>query len=235
MKLPEARKESGGRQMKVKRNFTARNSRFATVLMAGVAAFLLYSVPARADLIVSIESPINVNAGTAGNGFDVLLTNSGPSAVSIAGFTFELSVPGTDILLSDATTATVVDPYIFSGHSLFGPNIEVTNTGQDLSASDLDDTFANITLGMGATVGLGHILFDVSAGAPTESVPVKLVAFPATSLADDQTANVQIDTLSNGQINITGTVGNVPESSSLLLLLTAGSLIWVGFRIRLLS
>src|ERR1700730_3037463 len=100
--------------MKVKVSLTRIKSRFTTVLMAGVAACLLYSVPARADMIVSLESPINANAGTSGNGFDVLLTNSGPSAVSIAGFTFKISVSSTDILLTDATTATLLDPYIFS-------------------------------------------------------------------------------------------------------------------------
>ena len=222
--------------MKLKASFTRMNSRFTTVLMAGVAAFLLYSVPARADLIVWIESSINANAGTSGNGFDVLLTNSGPSAVSIAGFTFEISVTGTDVVLTDATTATVVDPYIFSGHSLFGPIIAVTNTGQDLSTSDVYDVLlSGVALGANATLGLGHILFDVSAGAPSQTVPVTFTTFPATSLSDDAGGNVPINTLSNGQINITGTVGNVPESSSLLLLLTAGSLIWIGFRTRLLS
>jgi len=207
------------------------NSQFATVLMAGAAAFLLYSVPARAGLLeISIESPINVNAGTSGDGFDVLLTNLSGPAVSLAGFTFEISVPSTDILLSAANTATLLDPYIFSGKSLFGPNIMVANTGQDLSASDLYSVIGSgITLGAGATVGLGHILFDVSATAHSETVPVTFFASPATSLSDDLANPVPINTLTNGQIDITGTV---PEPSYRLLLLTAGAFLFFGRTLR---
>ena len=217
--------------MKVKRSFIPMNSRFATVLVAGAAACLLYSVPVRADsLEISIESPINVNAGTSGNGFDVLLTNLSGPAVSLAGLTFEISVPSTDIQLSEANTATLLDPYIFNGNSLFGPNITVSNTGQDLSASDLYSVIGSgITLGAGATVGLGHILFDVSATAHSETVPVTFTAFPATSLSDDLSNNVPINTLTNGQIDI---IGTVPEPSYLLLLLTAGAFLMVGRTLR---
>ena len=217
--------------MKVKRSFIPMNSQFATMLVAGAAACLLYSVPVRADsLEISIESPINVNAGTSGNGFDVLLTNLSGPAVSLAGLTFEISVPSTDIQLSEANTATLLDPYIFSGNSLFGPNITVSNTGQDLSASDLYSLIGSgITLGAGATVGLGHILFDVSATAHSETVPVTFTAFPATSLSDDLSNNVPINTLTNGQIDI---IGTVPEPSYLLLLLTAGAFLMVGRTLR---
>jgi hypothetical protein len=221
--------------MKVKMSFSRIDSRFTTVLMAGVAAFLLSSVPARANTIISLQSPINANAGTSGNGFDVLLTNSGPSAVSIAGFTFELSVSSTDIVLTNANTATLLDPYIFSGASTFGPIITVANTGQDLSASDVYSVFGSgVMLGTGATLGLGHILFDVSAAAPSQTVPVMFAGSPATSLSDALLNDVPITSL-NGQINIIGATGTVPEPSSLVLVLTAGSLIWVGFRSRLLS
>jgi hypothetical protein len=217
--------------MKVKRSFIPMNSQFATMLVAGAAACLLYSVPVRADsLEISIESPINVNAGTSGNGFDVLLTNLSGPAVSLAGLTFEISVPSTDIQLSEVNTATLLDPYIFSGNSLFGPNITVSNTGQDLSASDLYSVIGSgIKLGAGATVGLGHILFDVSATAHSETVPVTFTAFPATSLSDDLSNNVPINTLTNGQIDI---IGTVPEPSYLLLLLTAGAFLLVGRTLR---
>jgi hypothetical protein len=217
--------------MKIEAGVPQMNSRFATLLMAGVAGFLLYSWPARADLLeISIESPINVNAGTAANGFDILLTNVSGPAVSITAFTFEISVASTDVLLTEANTATLLSPYIFGGNSLFGPNITVTNTGQDLRASDLYTVFdSDITLGAGATVGLGHILFDVSAGAASQIVPVTFAVYPATSLADHLSNNVPINALVNGQIHITGVV---PEPSSLVLLLTAGSLIWVGQRLR---
>jgi hypothetical protein len=209
------------------------NSRSATMLMAGMAAFLLCSVPARADLLaISIQSPISVNAGTSGNGFDVLLTNLSGPAVSIAAFTFEISTT-TDITFTATNTATVLDPYIFSGNSLFGPIITVANTGQDLSASDLYSVPASsVTLGTGATAGLGRILFDVSSTAPSETVDVTLAAYPATSLSDDLLNNVPVARLNGGQINISAITSTVPEPSSLILLLTAVPLVWRGRRLR---
>jgi hypothetical protein len=85
-------------------------------------------------------------------------------------------------------------------------------------------------LDTGATVGLGHILFDVSATAPSQTVPVTFAAFPATGLSDHLSNHVPIESVAGGQINITGTA--VPEPASLALLLTAGSLIWVRRKLR---
>ena len=89
---------------------------------------------------------------------------------------------------------------------------------------------SDILLDTGATVGLGHILFDVSATAPSQTVPVTFAAFPATSLSDHLSNHVPIESVAGGQINITGTA--VPEPASLALLLTAGSLIWVRRKLR---
>jgi hypothetical protein len=200
-----------------------------------MSAFLLYCLPTRADVLaISIQSPLSVKAGDSGDGFDVLLTNVSGPAVSIAAFTFEISTTSTDITFTDANTGTLAAPYIFSGNSLFGPDITVANTGQDLSAGDLFSVFASdITLGTGATVALGHILFDVSTKAPTESVGVTLAAFPATSLSDDLLNNIPISTLTGSQVNISGGATIIPEPSSLILLLTAVPLVWCGRRRRL--
>jgi hypothetical protein len=216
--------------MKARAIFRRMNSRLVMTLVAGIAASLLCSVPARADLLtLSLESPLTVNAGTSGHGFDVLLTNASGPAVFIAGFTFEILTASPDITFTDTNTATVLAPYIFGGNSLFGPAIMVTNTGQDLSASDLFIIPASdISLGSGATVALGHILFDVSSLAPSETVAITLAAFPATGLSDSQLNNIPISTLSGSQINIIGSGNAIPEPSSLILLLTGVPLVWVG-------
>lgn len=222
--------------MKATVSFPQKNSRFVTLLVAGASAFLLCCLPARADVLaISIQSPLSVNAGDSGDSFDVLLTNLNGPAVSIAAFAFEISTTSTDITFTGANTGTLLAPYIFSGNSLFGPDITVANTGLDLSASDLFSVFASdITLGTDATVGLGHILFDVSAAAPTESVAVKLAPFPATSLSDDILNDIPISTLISSQVNISGGTTIVPEPSSLILLLTAVPLVWCGRRLGLL-
>jgi hypothetical protein len=97
--------------------------------IAAVAIALLGSAPAKADVVISIQSPLNANAGDTGDSFDVTLTNTGPSAVSIAAFTFEISAANTDMTFTDANTGTGLAPYIFAGNSLFGPDITVSNTG----------------------------------------------------------------------------------------------------------
>jgi hypothetical protein len=223
-----------GDPMKVKANLTRMNSRLALLWMAAAGISLLYSVPAQADaLVIAIQSPLNVNAGDSGDGFDVTLTNDSGSAVSIAAFTFEISTASKDITFTGANTGTVLAPYIFAGKSVFGPNIMVANSGEDLSASDLFSVPASdATLAAGATLALGHILFDVPPSAPTESVTITLAAFPATSLADHLLNNIPITTRANGEIDIAGGTSAVPEPSSLLLLLTAVPLILGGRRLR---
>ena len=191
------------------------------LLIAGILLPLLFCVSARADVMkLSLQSPLDVDAGTSGNSFDVLLTNVSGPAVSIAAFTFEILTTSTDVMLTGANTASVLAPYIFGVNSLFGPDITVTNTGTDLSASDLFSILgSDIILGTGQTIGLGHVSFDVSSSVPSEMVTITLSAFPATSLSDHQANNIPISTLTNGQVNIKA--ATVPEPSSMILLLTA--------------
>jgi hypothetical protein len=201
-----------------KLRFTARYRRPGFVLAAGVAACLLSPSTARASSIVSIES-VNVAAGSSGNGIDVELTNSGPSAVTIGGFSFEISIANMDISFTGANTSTAA-AYIFGTDSLFGPDLAGPSSGQSLAVSDVFSIFfSGATLDAGTTVGLGHVLFDVSPNAASGSFSVDLALFPSTSLSDESGNNVPIDTLVSGRITITAAEGDVvPEPSSLLLL-----------------
>jgi hypothetical protein len=200
----------------------------------GGAVCLFQPVPAYADaLTLSFQSPLNVNAGTNGAGLDVLLTDTAGSGVGIAGFTFEITTTSADIAFQDATTSTISDPYIFAGNSLFGPDIIVNNTGQDLSASDVFGGAGSVTLGAGQTLALRHILFNVSPSAPSETVNLAFTAYPATSLSDAAAQNIPIQTLPGGQVAITGSTGRitpVPEPSSLILLLSSAPIVWKARR-----
>lgn len=196
--------------------------------LAMVFVCLFAAVPAHGDgLTVSLSPLGDVAAGSSGNSFDVLLSNTSGASVSIGGFFFDVSSSSSDVTFTDATTATT-DPYIFGTDSLFGPDIIGSgSTATDLNASDLDLAPDGFSLDPGVTVGLGHVFFNVSSGAATQTVALSLADFPGTSLADALGDNVSIATLNGGQLQITGATTTTPEPSSLLLFLAAAPLILV--------
>lgn len=193
---------------------------FSRILLVATGAVCVFgSLPAYADVIVSLQS-VTANGGSTGNALEVTLTNSsGGANVTIGSFAFGISTTDLDIRFTDATTSTT-DPYIFSGHSLFGPSLvfpAIPPPGaQSLNASDLYDIpLSGVTLSPGVTVGLGHILFDVLPGAQGGTFAVGLDPI-LTSLSDPSGVGIDVSTLSAGTIEI----NSVPEPSSLFLLLS---------------
>lgn len=183
--------------------------------LAAIAATLLLVAPARAGVVVTVGSAV-AGPGTTNNSLDVTLTNTAHEAVEVAAFSFGLSVVNPDITFTSVTTATTL-AYILDGNSLFGPVISTTPPpdGQIVVASDLDSTGTGVDIGPLATVGLGHVLFDVAPGAAPGVFLVALGPAPdVTSLSDAFGSNVDITTLNNGQIDIAA----VPEPGTLLLL-----------------
>jgi hypothetical protein len=185
--------------------------------LVATAALLPALAPAtgRASIIISVQS-VSAAAGSTGNALEVTLQNTGPSDVTVGGFSFEIMAATADINFTSATTGTTTATYIFDGNSSFGPNIE-TSTGQTLDASD---SFATIgmgaTIGAGDTVGLGHVLFDVAGTAAPGPITVTLSGPPATSLATPApSSDIPIDDLIGGTITVTGSVAAVPEPSTL--------------------
>lgn len=192
------------------------------VLLACMAISFLAPASGRASVILSVQSA-TAAAGSSGNSFDVQLSNSGPSAVTIAGFSFGILTANVNISFRDANISTTA-PYIFGSNSLFGPDLTGPTSGQSLSTSDVFAIpMTGATLGAGTTVGVGHILFDVLPTATAGTSPVTLAAFPLSSLSDPLGNNVVIQTLSPGQITITGT--GVPEPSTLATFLAGVGLI----------
>jgi hypothetical protein len=186
--------------------------RSLSVVVAGLV--LCIAIPARAGIVVSVES-VSATAGTTGNTLEVDIQNTGPATVDIAAFAFELTVTASSgVTFTGADINTTTNPYIFTGNSLFGPNIGTTsNMGMTLDASD-GAVSGSTALGTGSTLGLGRVFFDVSASAQSGPVTVSLTPFPVTNLSDPNLNNISIDTLSNGTITISG--GTVPEPSALV-------------------
>ena len=92
-----------------------------------------------AQMIMGITTNSFV-AGSSTNSLDVTLTNTSGSAVTIAGFSFEITAASSNVNFEDVTTSTVSVGYIFAGNSLFGPDISSGGMpgsyGQTISAAD---------------------------------------------------------------------------------------------------
>jgi len=192
-----------------------------TTVLATLTVLTTLSLPARADILLSLESPITAQPNTTGDAFDVLLTNTGPSVANIASFSFGITTSDTDITFTDANTLTVANSYIFAGDSfdvINGFGLATASGAQTLEASDASNSGLGANLASGATVGIGHVLFDVAAGAKLGSAPLTFEVFPTTSLSDSNGANVGF-TATPGTINVATTA--VPEPSTIGLLFCA--------------
>jgi hypothetical protein len=196
------------------------------ILITGCAAALLCS-PAQAGTIYSI-SPANVfaNPGDVGDSFDVLLTNSGTSDISIAAFSFEVSVTNPDITLTGADFSTGANPYIFATDSfdaINGFTLNTTSPGQTLDAGDVTNDGAGITLAPGQSLALGDVLFNVANGTASGSYTVSFSGGADFNNLSGPAGNaINVDSFSSGTIFISS-VATVPEPVSALPL--AGALI----------
>lgn len=184
-----------------------------------LAAFiaLFAATPTRAGIVVTAQS-----VGATDGAFDVFLTNTGPLAVNVAAFSFEVNVSSSLIDFTDANISTTTSPYIFAGNSLFGPDIltSITNGGQTLDAGDATFDASNVSVAASASVGLGHVLFTTS-GTLIGDATVSFTGLP-TSLSDAAGADVPITTFVDGTIS---GVAVIPEPSTLTLAST-GFAIW---------
>lgn len=161
---------------------------------------LLSAAPSRANVILTVGS-VSAAPGSTGNSLDVTLTNTGVTALTVFTFNFTISTSNTDITFTSADTSTAV-PYIFAGDSLFGPIISTSSPGQTLSASDAAASGGDSVAG-GATVGLGHVFFDVLPTAALGSFDVVFSTDIAhTSLSNSAGGNIPINTFTSGSITI---------------------------------
>jgi hypothetical protein len=202
-----------------------RRSCVYTFLIA-IGAVVLVHVSTNAAITYSI-SPVSISAqpGDIGDSFDVLLTNSGPAAVAVAGFNFEVSVADPDITLTGADYTTVAEPYIFAGNSLFQDSSIPLNfvnadgySPQILDAGDVANDGVGTTVGVGQSVDLGQVLFDVSSPAQTGPFAVTFSGevsdvAAANNLSTPDESLIDVDSFSGGTIVV---ASSVPEPSSLI-------------------
>jgi hypothetical protein len=171
-------------------------------LLAGLGVCLTAALPAHGSVIIAADS-VSAVAGSTGNSFDVWLTNTGPSAISVDTFSFNINILDTDITFTDVTTGTVAAPYIFPS-SVFGPDLTGPNSGQTFAFFPNDVSGSgDVSIASGATVGLGHVLFDVAGGAAPGTFAVAFVQDPlVTNLSDANGNNIPIDTFTDGDVTI---------------------------------
>ena len=90
---------------------SASNTMSKMALAIFAVAALLVSLPAKGDIILSVES-VTGAPGSTGM-FDVLLQNTGTVSQNIAAFNFVLTTSNPDITFTDVTTDTTTATYIF--------------------------------------------------------------------------------------------------------------------------
>jgi hypothetical protein len=185
-----------------------------TLLFFALAGLFPASIYAGTILVIEGASAA---PGSTGNGLDVVLETT--STLSIDAFAVEITTTDPDITFTGATTGTAAT-YIFSGNSLFGPNIGTTTPpSQTFDASDLAKSTPTPTSG---TVGLAHFTFDVAKDATDGPFTISLTPL-GSSLSDPNGNNTPITELEDGTIEIE----SVPEPAALglsALALAAGLL-----------
>ena len=196
----------------------SRAGRPRLTLLAALVLVVLAPSAGRASFIITVQS-VSAAAGSTGNALDVYLTNTGPSAATFGGFSFGLNATPS-LTFTSVTTATTIAPYIFGSMGLFGSNITTTpaSSSVGITASDLYGVIGSgTTVGVGGVVALGHVFFNVAAGA-SGSIAVALTAAPTTSLSDVTGASVAITRLDLGTVRISTSTATAPEPASCLLL-----------------
>lgn len=179
--------------------------RLALFLFAGAVA--LFPAPIDAGTIFAVEST-GAAPGSTGNGLDVVLETT--STLNIGAFGVEVTSTDPDITFTGATTGTAAT-YIFSGNSLFGPDIGTTTPpSQTFDASDLAVTTPTNISG---TVGLAHFTFNVANDATPGPFTISLTAL-GNSLSGPNGDNISITDLENGTITISAP-SSVPEPAAL--------------------
>ena len=192
---------------------------YGRTAVLGVAAGLLLAGNVFAGpigLSVFVQ-PVTSSPGDAGDTFELTVTNTGDQAVTVAGFGFGVSVSDADITLQDATITTLLNPYIFDGNSLFGPDILAGTDGVSLDAADIYSGDGGMILNPGDSFGLGEVSFDVAAGALPGIYTVALSTSDAnTNFSDPDGGSIPIAAFNDGSIMIAD--NTTPEPATWLLL-----------------
>ena len=188
-----------------------------SVILTAACLAGVFCAQVQASTILSFQpSPVLAMPGDTGDAFNVVLTNTGPGTISVAAFSFEVTVADASITFTGADFSTTPG-YIFAGDSFdqingFALNALITNP-QVLDATDGTNDFTGVTLNPGNAFSLGRVLFNVSPTAAFGPIGLSFTGGSVVNaLSDPSGLPINIDTLSDTDINI------VPEPSSLLLM-----------------
>jgi len=208
----------------------------AVVLLGAIG----HPITARAGSLVVEVVPVNTNvtAGSAGTlELDLLNPSSNTQSFNVAGFQFELQVPGgSGVLFTNATTSTTAESYIFAGNSIANSHLggsllisalPPSGTSDLLGADTVMTPGSYTTLNPGNSFGLGLISFTVSASAASGIVPVSIIPFDintapsGTLISDNNGGSIPFST-SDGTITVQAGTTVVPEPSTLMLTIVGG-------------
>lgn len=181
--------------------------------------------PAQADPITLSTPTLIATPGGVGLSFDVSLDNPG-AAFNLGSFALEISTTYTKITFEESTTVTVA-PYVFAGDSFdntFLTGVSSTSSpGQTLQAFDATADAGNVLVPANSTVGLAHVIFNVSPGAaPGTTATIAFDLSGGNSLSQANFTPITIDGFQDGAIDV------VPEPSTTLLFATG--LAWLMVR-----
>ncbi len=208
----------------------------AVVLLGAIG----HPITARAGSLVVEVVPANTNV-TAGSArtleLDLLNPSSNTQSFNVAGFQFELQVPGgSGVLFTNATTSTTAESYIFAGNSIANSHLggsllisalPPSGTSDLLGADTVMTPGSYTTLNPGNSFGLGLISFTVSASAASGIVPVSIIPFDintapsGTLISDNNGGSIPFST-SDGTITVQAGTTVVPEPSTLMLTIVGG-------------
>jgi hypothetical protein len=184
---------------------------------------VLGCLPASAELVTSIQS-VTSSPGNTNSSFEFDVTNTGMSSVTVAAFSFHLTVPSA-IIFQSASISTLVNPYIFDVADSFD-NLISTPLSSSVTSTDIIGADAwvgmssGFVLGAGSTVGLGEVYFNVD---PAAALGPYTVAFTNvntdTSFSDPGGNYIPITTASSGTISV---VAPEPATVSMMAIALAG-------------
>jgi hypothetical protein len=143
-----------------------------------------------------------------------LLTNNGPSNVTIGTFEVAVTAFSLDMTLGPPTKMIAgAAPYIFGTDGLFGSDFAGNGSGESVYAKDIDKKTLNTPpsgaiLAPGVTVRLMHSSFRVSAGIST----IYTLSFDVAKLYDEHDTSISLAGSSFGTATVTVTV--VPEPTA---------------------